>query len=593
MDKAQNKEYKTEWDFTLLYTSDFDMQIEKDIVVAEKAYATFEKKWKKDTTYTHNLKTLHKALVEFENLRNMSETSKPYLYFYLRKDVDGTNQKVKGELARIHERFTKAENRIVFFTLELAKISKDIQKQILKSKDLAHFHYFLELIWKGAKHNLTEKEEKILSLMYEPASGMWRRGVDGALSSKKVEFEGKEVPIEEALGNIFELPTKKRKELHAKVNQVFIDVAPFAEYEINAIYTKKKIEDELRGFKKSYDETLLHYQNDEKTVCNLVDTVTQNFKIAHRFYTLKAKLLNEGKLDYSARGVSIGKIKREYSFEKGCEILSSAFGKVDKKYADMFEDFVSKGQIDVYPRTGKTGGAYCLGETGFPTFVLHNYTNSYRSVNTLAHEMGHAFHSELSKSQTPLYQNYTMSVAETASTLFENFAFEEVFETLSDDEKIIALHDKINGSLSTIFRQIACFNFEKELHELVRSKGFVSKEEIAQTMNKHMQAYLGPAFDLSEDEGYFFVNWSHIRRFFYVYSYAYGELVSSALYAEYKKDKKFLTKIEQFLSAGGSKSPYQIFKDIGIDTTKPDFFLNGLKEIEKEIKTLEKLVGKK
>jgi oligoendopeptidase F len=108
-----------------------------------------------------------------------------------------------------------------------------------------------------------------------------------------------------------------------------------------------------------------------------------------------------------------------------------------------------------------------------------------------------------------------------------------------------------------------------------------------------MKAYLGPAFELELEDGYFFVNWSHIRRFFYVYSYAYGELVSSALYAQYKKDKTFITKIEQFLSAGSSKSPYQIFKDIGIDTTQPDFFLNGLKEIEKEIKTLKRLVEKK
>ena len=117
-----------------------------------------------------------------------------------------------------------------------------------------------------------------------------------------------------------------------------MEVAEFAEYEINAIYTKKKIEDELRGFKKPYDKTLLQYQNDEKTVCALVDAVTQNFKIAHKFFALKAKLLNEGKLDYSARGVSIGKINKEYSFETGCKILESAFSKVDKKYVTLFKE---------------------------------------------------------------------------------------------------------------------------------------------------------------------------------------------------------------------------------------------------------------
>lgn len=584
---------KTHWDFALFYKSDSDPQIEKDIQIAEKAHIRFEKKWRADTSYTKDVKKLYTALTEYETLAGLVESAKPYIYFYLKKDIDSADKKITAELARINERYTKFKNKVLFFSLELAKISKQTQKEILKSKELKHFHYFLELIWKSAKHNLTEAEEKILSLMSEPASGMWKRGVDTVLSGKTIELDSKEVPVSEALSKLFDFPKKKRKEIQAKINQAFLEVAPFAEYEINAIYTKKKIEDELRGFKKPYDETLLYYQNDEKTVHALVDAVTQNFKIAHKFYALKAKILNEGTLDYSARGVSIGKIDKQYPFETGCEILLNAFSKVDTKYADIFTTFITKGHIDAYPKVGKTGGAYCLSEIGVPTFVLHNYTDSYRSVNTLAHEMGHAFHSELSKSQTPFYQGYTMSVAETASTLFENFAFDEVFETLSDAEKIIALHDKINGSLSTIFRQIACFNFEKELHERVRSTGFVSKEDIAELMNKHMKAYLGPAFELTPEDGYFFVNWSHIRRFFYVYSYAYGELVSSALYEEYKKDKKFLIKIEQFLSAGGSKSPYQIFKDIGIDTTKPDFFLTGIKKIEKEIKTLEKLISKK
>ncbi len=245
----------------------------------------------------------------------------------------------------------------------------------------------------------------------------------------------------------------------------------------------------------------------------------------------------------------------------------------------------------MYPSVGKRGGAYCWGAYGLPTVVLLNHTNNFNSVMTLAHEMGHAFHTEMSHTQSPIYADYTTSVAETASTLFENFVFDEVFETLSKKEKIIALHDKINGSVSTIFRQIACFNFEKELHEKIRREGYLSKENIASLMNKHMKSYLGPVFEMREDDGYFFVNWSHIRRYFYVYSYAYGALISDALYLEYKKDNNFKEKIEEFLKAGGSKSPEDIFCDIGINIRDPKFFENGLKVIEEDIKRLEKLVG--
>lgn len=104
-----------------------------------------------------------------------------------------------------------------------------------------------------------------------------------------------------------------------------------------------------------------------------------------------------------------------------------------------------------------------------------------------------------------------------------------------------------------------------------------------------MMSYLGPKFKLTEADGYFFVYWSHIRRFFYVYTYALGYLTSSALYKRYKKDKEFLNRIEQFLSAGGSKSPVDIFKEIGIDISSPTFFQEGLESIEEDIKLLEKL----
>lgn len=594
MKKKQGKNiYKTEWNFKLLYKSDSDPQIEQDVVLAEKAAQKFEKKWKNKDSYTSDFSELKKSLKDYDVLIGMNEFSKPVLYFYLRQDIDSTNKKATSELTRLQSRLTAAQNKIIFYGLALGKISKENQKKILKDSEFKKYHYFLELIWKSAKYDLPEGEEKILNLMNEPASDMWSRGFDKVLSNQKVEHKGEIIPVAKAMDLVFSLETEERKLLQQKINQVMISISDFAESEINAVYTKKKIEDELRGYKKPYDTALLKYQNDEKTVMNLVDTVTKNFKLSHKFYALKAKILGLEKLDYAARGISIGKIQKEFNFETGCKILLESFEKVDSKYKDMFASYLKNGQIDVYPKVGKTGGAYCCSSLGISTFVLHNYTDSYRSVNTLAHEMGHAFHSELSKFQGPMYEDYTMSVAETASTLFENFVFDELFETLTDDEKIIALHDKINSSIATIFRQIACFNFENELHTLVREKGFASKEEIAKLMNKHMKAYLGPKFELTDEDGYYFVNWGHIRRFFYVYSYAYGELISSALYTEYKNDKKFLTKIEQFLSAGGSKSPYQIFKDIGIDTRKPDFFLSGIQKIEQEIKTLEKLVNKK
>src|SRR5258706_9096988 len=118
-----------------------------------------------------------------------------------------------------------------------------------------------------------------------------------------------------------------------------------------------------------------------------------------------------------------------------------------------------------------------------------NHINTFESLRTFAHEMGHAIHSEFSRAQPVLYEGYSMATAEVASTLFEWFLFYDQFEKLTQKEKIVALHDKIQDDIRTIFRQIACFNFEIEMHNTIRQKGNMSKEELASCMNKHMRSY--------------------------------------------------------------------------------------------------------
>jgi oligoendopeptidase F len=204
--------------------------------------------------------------------------------------------------------------------------------------------------------------------------------------------------------------------------------------------------------------------------------------------------------------------------------------------------------------------------------------------------MGHAFHTELSKPQGPIYSSYSFSLAETASTFFESLAFEEIVESLPEKQRVIALHNQIDDDISTIFRQVACFNFENDIHNIVRKNGYISKEELADLHNKNMKAYLGPVFKMNHDDGYSFVQWWHIRQFFYVYSYAYGQLVSKALLRRYKKDKGFIKSIEKFLSAGGKDTPENILKEIGIDVTSGQLFQEGIDQIAEDIKRLERLI---
>ncbi|MBT3282587.1 hypothetical protein HON59_01090 [bacterium] len=580
---------KTKWDLNLFYKSASDPQIRKDVEKTKKASLDFEKKYVKKDDYLKTEDKLLKALQDYEELL-LVDGSKPILYFHYRKDINGKDLEAESNLNKLINELTEYENKTLFFGIKLGKIEKKLQEKFLKSKKLAKYRYLLEKTFETSKYDLTEPEEKIMNLKSLTSYGLWVNGVEKSISKKTVKFKGKTMSVGEAQNKISSLNTKDRRTLHKDIAEKLELVSDFAESELNAVVLNKKISDELRGFKNPYSATILGYENNEKSIISLVNTVTDNFKISNRFYALKKKLLKLKTLEYSDRAAKIGNTKKKISFDDAVKTLRPILKEVDSEYVEILDRMLSKGQIDVYPRLGKTGGAYASSSTNVPTVVLLNQTDDFNSLLTFAHEMGHAIHSELSKSQPVIYDGYTTPVAETASTFFEQLVFGAIFETLSDKEKVIALHDKIQNDVQTIFRQIAAFNFETELHNGIRAKGSLSADEIGELHNKHMKAYLGKSFKMQKIDGLAFVTWSHFRRFFYVYAYAYGQIISRAMNDKFKEDKSFGKQIKQFLSAGGSKSPDNIFKEIGIDTRSPDFFKKALLSIEDDIKKLEQLV---
>lgn len=580
--------YKTEWDLTHIYKGDYKKAVKKDLQDLKRIYTAFANKYRKDKKHLKNPKALAKAIEEMEKLSSHPASERGYAFYMYRECLNSQDNEAQAELAKLSDFYAELSNLVVFFGLEIGKIDKKLQDKFLKSKELAPFKYFLQNLFDNARHHLTEAEEKIITLKSQPAHGMWESGFSRLLNKQTVSFEGKDLPLAEAQAKWKNLPTKERRELYGKINKVFESVSDFAESEINAIYTDKKIEDKLRGFKTAYEATVKGYENEMKTIKELLNAVNSKNSIAQRFYKIKAEMLGEKTLKYADRAAKVGEVEAKITFEQAVEKTVKAFSSADPEFGKFAEEMFVNGNVDVYPKVGKSGGAFCSTPNALPSYILLNHNDDFHSLTTLAHEMGHAIHAKLSRRQRPLYENHTMSVAEVASTFFENLVFEDALQNISEKDKIILLHDKITDDINTIFRQIACFNFENELHETVRKEGFVPKEKIAELMNKHMQAYLGPVFDLDLQDGYFFVNWSHIRRFFYVYSYAFGQLISDALYARYKADKSKIKDVIEFLSAGGSDTPENIFRKIGINPNKK-LFETGLLRIEKSIDELERL----
>ncbi len=306
---------------------------------------------------------------------------------------------------------------------------------------------------------------------------------------------------------------------------------------------------------------------------------------------MKAKIHGKKKIPYVNKYDPVGKVSQP-NFEAAVAVCRDTFYSVKKEYGECFDRMLTEGQIDVYPKKGKRGGAFMSATIGLPTFVMLNHTESFKSLETLAHEMGHAIHAERSKQQPVLYEPFSTTTAETASTLFEHLVQQKLFSQLSDRDKYIFLHDKITRDIATVQRQIACFNFELEMHEHIRKEGIATKDELAKMMTKHLRAYLGPAVDVTENDGYSFVYWPHIRYGFYVYTYTYGILMSNLMARKYEDNPAFVEKIDEFLSAGGSDTVENIFKRIGIKADSVETFLESLKNQEEEIALFEKLSKK-
>ncbi len=580
---------KTQWDLKKhYYTSDKDPQIDQDLAKTEAAYRSFAKKYKQ-SKFTSDAKVLRRALTDLNKLSLDPSTARPGRYFGLRSALNSKDDVANKKLNLIDERLTKAANEILFFELELGKVAKAQQNKFLKDPSLAEYTYYLKRVFLEATYDLTELEERILRLVSGPSYGMWVDATEKMLGARKIRYRQKDISLNEAIDHVGVLPFTEKPKLWKIITQELETFGEVVENEITAICTRKKVGDELRGFKKPYSATVLNYENTEKSVESLVDAVsTIGFKNSQQFYKLKAKLHQVPKLEYAQRGAHIGTAP-SIPFTEAVEICRDVFYGVSETYGQIFDTMLRNGQIDVYPQHGKRGGAFMSGETAQPTKVFLNHVDNFSSLTTLAHEMGHAIHTERAKTQPPQYQGYSTTVAETASTLFEGLLFNAVYEQASEAQQTVLLHDKLSRDIATIQRQIAFFNFELDMHQSVREQGAITKEELNLLMQKHLRSYMGTAVNVTEADGHSYVYVSHFRYGFYVYSYAFGILMSSVMAEAYRQNPAYLKEIDELLCAGCSADVATLFKNIGLNTESASTFTKGLAEQTADIARLKKL----
>lgn len=558
---------QTSWNFGLIDTR------EEQLTIIKQKNEDFATKWKDREDYLSDPKILLEALLEFDNLqKNYGTTGDLGYYWGLKESLDQSDPKIKAENNKLEEFSVKLYNQNQFFLLKLSKVTSDRQQEFLKSSSLTDFRHFLEHLFATGKFTLSDPEEKILNLKHLSAHSNWVRMTAQFVSEEKI----KNRTLEEYLSDL-QLPQKNvRKTAGLAINEIMARNVRTAEHELNAILGDKKVNDDLRGCVRPDQMRHLSDDIDSEVVDAMLEAVSSKFSLAHKFYATKAKLLGLAKLDYWDRGAPIDGELISYSFDQSVSLVSGVFEKLDPQFKEIFMGFVKNGQMDVYPRVGKRGGAFCAIERPTqPTYILLNHKDNLRDVLTLAHEVGHGINNELMKSQKYAVNfGSPLCTAEVASTFMEDF----VLQSLPKSKSL--LMKKLDDDISTIFRQVAAYRFEQELHTTFRKKGYLAKEEIGEIFTRHMASYMGDAVSQNDGTQNWWVYWSHFRSFFYVYSYASGLLISKALQSKVKQDPKFIVQVKQFLSAGSSDSPKNIFKKLGIDITDKNFWLLGLTEIE-------------
>lgn len=593
----------TTWNLTDLGKKYNDPKFADERTLSNKKINVFSKKWKKDQSYLTDAKSLKKALDQFAGLSEVPDTEGTYLF--LMRQVDSGNKKLLAAEKKYDEYTQELSNQIRFFGLSLGKIELKYQNDFLQNAGLEPYKHFLEGIFETARYQLTEPEEKILSLKSGVSADNWDSMVEEIFAHESAEVlvknnSGKIAKETKTFNEIISLINHETKSIRdtaaLAISDIFKKHAFVVEKEFNSILENKKINDELRGYVRPDQARILSDDISLDIVDTMSDVVTDHFKISHDYYALKAKILKQKKLHYHERNLSVAYSNKEYSYQDAAEIVHDSLMHIDPEFAAIHADLCNTGKIDVYPRSGKRGGAFCMYHAkSNPVYIMLNHTNETRDVMTLAHEMGHAIHGTLAKCENALNYDTPMFMAEIASTFCEGYTFDQIIAKATDKEKLALYMEKIGDGVSTISRQIAAYNFEKEVHKTFREKGYLPSTEIGKIFQKHMKSYMGSAVLQDYDSENWWMHWHHFRRPFYVYSYASGLLIANGMRAILKREPERWPDIKKFFYTGTSKSPQDVFAEMGIDIADPFFWEGGVMELKSllaETKKLAKKLGK-
>ncbi len=517
-------------------------------------------------------------------------------YASLRFAVDTVDPANGAVMTQVQERSTAIATRLLWFELEWVELDDDRAAELLQDPALDFCAHHLRGLRRYRPHVLTEPEERILTEKDVTGASAWVRLFSELSSELTVELPDADgttttATLSDGLARLSDPDREVRRQAAQAITDGLAPGIRTRATIFNTIVADKAIDDRLRSYPSWISARNLSNEASDESVQALIDAVVARYDIARRWYRLKAEILGLDRLADYDRLASLAESETSIGWDEGSRVVLDSYRSFSGQLADEAQRFIDEGWIDAPAAPGKRPGAFCAYTVpAHHPYVMLNWTGQRRDVLTLAHELGHGLHAMLARPQGIYHQFTPLTLAETASVFGETVTFDRLLEMTEDpDERLSLLAESVEGSIATVFRQVAMNRFEDLVHSERRNEGELSVARFGDLWAQSQADLMGDAVEITDNYRSW---WSYVPHFIgspgYVYAYAYGQLLALSVYRRYQETgESFIPQYLELLSAGGSMPPEELGRLVDCDLNDPGFWDAGLDLVEAQVTAAE------
>lgn len=575
----------TEWNLSIMYSGLDDPALQEDMNKLVEANQAFKAAVEKASTLEDKEKA-ELILSEMEKYNKI--LFKIFDFLQLRQACnteDGQNMALINKVMNIYNEgaeYAVAADRI------LASI-EDVDALAKESELIKEYTFLIKETKKRCSHLLSNEVEAMISAMDMTGGGAWGDLQSYLTSTVKVDYDGKQITLSEVRNLAYSSDAKVRKDAYDAELKCYEKIADSVAFSLNNIKNQVTMLSGKKGYESPLAMTLENSRMSRQTLDAMMEAVEEYLPVFRKYLRKKGELLgyNNG-LPWFELFAPLGKSDKEYSLEEARNYLIECFNSLTPDMADMMKEAFDNEWIDFYPRNGKQGGAFCAGLSGYKqSRILTNYDGTFGAIDTLAHELGHAFHNRMLEGHRRLNNDYPMPVAETASTFNEvHLGHYALSKAANNEEKLALLENDLREKAQCVVDIYSRYLFETAVFEQSQEK-FLMAPDLKEIMLDCQKKAYGDGLDPEYMHPYMWVCKSHYYSSgmsFYNFPYTFGNLFAQGLYNLYcEQGDEFIEKYKEMLRLTPVHTIEEDGAMLGIDLTQKDFWANSLKSIADEI----------